>query len=60
MLLVTIAVGGILAFLLVIIGLVSSALNVIYATAVYHHAAVSENGAFFDAGNIQNTFRVKG
>jgi hypothetical protein len=40
-------------------GMVSSALNGIYAVAVYNYAVVGESGGMFDDQIVQGAFRQK-
>ncbi len=51
---------ALVVFLLVVIGLISSALTGIYTAAVYQFATTGETGEFFDDNMVRNAFRLKG
>ena len=50
------AVVVVFAFILVVIGLVNSALSGIYTAAVYRYAVDGETGGFFDDSMVRNAF----
>lgn len=52
-------VGVVVVLAVVILGLISSALNGIYTAAVYHYATTGTAGAYFDQGQIMGAFRAK-
>jgi Family of unknown function (DUF6159) len=54
-----IAVVAVVALALVAISLVSSALNGVYAAAVYRYAAEGQTGTFFTPAMVKGTFRRK-
>ncbi len=55
--LLTVAVVVVIAFILIALGLVNSALSGIYTAAVYRYAAEGETGGFFEDGMVRNAFR---
>jgi hypothetical protein len=54
-----ILVGALTVLALVVVGLISSALNGIYTAAVYQYAASGEVGGFFEADLVKDAFRLK-
>ncbi|MCC7209214.1 MAG: hypothetical protein IT323_18020 [Anaerolineae bacterium] len=55
-------IAGIVAAIVVmaVIGMISSAVNSIYAAAVYRYAAEGDVGSFFDAEMVKDAFKPKG
>jgi hypothetical protein len=55
----TIALAVLFVVLLILLGLVQSALSGIYTAAVYQYAVDGKSGGFFDEDMVRNAFRTK-
>ncbi|MEW6651687.1 MAG: DUF6159 family protein, partial [Chloroflexota bacterium] len=53
---VAIAIFILMVIALVLLGLINSTLNGIYAAAVYQYAATGDTGGFFDENLVKNSF----